>query len=390
MFGSYFLVFFLSNLIGFVPSFVSWLGFWTKTSCKCCSLACFWPFGSVSGQSFLKFVSDPGRTASFINSGDGTVTPSSCHVTRRLKGPTKINNPHVYQFMVPKNIISPLFTNLGNLSRFGSQLFSRTKATMAELKSKDEQLGWSLREIPKSQKFWRFGWAEIQIGQAELNDYQSMFVCQRLQVWETDWRDPWPLGRDLNYPKLGAFEFPAFPLKITRQHLFEVLLYQPFRSQGKVVIMFSAGLHVFFASSFHRQQRQDGDLLAKSSSPSSNRWRQTKRMSNWAAWHRLFQMTNWPTGQVVSTWTHRPLALDCLGLSLQGIVDVDNTACADVCQAHDVQCMPTLALVEARTHCIPQCLVIFGGSLLSASLNMSLSGWQDRRQNGRGGQSQVG
>lgn len=28
------------------------------------------------------------------------------------------------------------------------------------------------------------------------------------------------------------------------------------------------------------------------------------------------------------------------------IVDVDNAACGKVCEAHDVNCMPTLALVE--------------------------------------------
>lgn len=31
-----------------------------------------------------------------------------------------------------------------------------------------------------------------------------------------------------------------------------------------------------------------------------------------------------------------------------GIVDVDNAACGKVCEAHDVNCMPTLALVEAK------------------------------------------
>ena len=34
--------------------------------------------------------------------------------------------------------------------------------------------------------------------------------------------------------------------------------------------------------------------------------------------------------------------------SLPGIVDVDNGACSAVCEAHNVECMPTLALVEAK------------------------------------------
>ena len=36
-------------------------------------------------------------------------------------------------------------------------------------------------------------------------------------------------------------------------------------------------------------------------------------------------------------------------VSIPGIIDVDNGACGAVCEAHNVECMPTLALVEERT-----------------------------------------